>query len=248
MSTKRKILFVFFIILTIAGSAVAIQNLWPYLRRIVEDPIPTASVTTPVEQPDNEEPSPALQIPDEDTPPEEPSPGNILPVGKLVITKDRKAYADASLTLVIPELNLTCPVYNGTTTEVLSKMGAGLYDYAQLPGAGNRNTSMAGHRNTRRNGIITDKAPFYYIDRLKEGDYLYLYDDESIYRYLWYFCEIVEIDDWSVIRTTDYSCITITSCHPIGISDHRIVVRGKLDEIFPYSEDFDFISHIEQES
>jgi sortase (surface protein transpeptidase) len=43
-----------------------------------------------------------------------------------------------------------------------------------------------------------------------------------------------------MIRTAGYSCLTITSCHPIGISDHRIVVRGRLDEIFPYSPDYDF--------
>lgn len=235
MSLKRKILFTFFCLMILAGSALAFQNLWPYLHRGA-DPIPVATFP---EEPLNEEPPPVLEIPVAEIPPEE-SVDNDLPVGNLVITKERKMYEDMTLTLVIPVLNLTCPVYSGTTTEVLSKMGAGLYDYAQLPGTGNRNTSMAGHRNTRRNGIITDRAPFYYIDRMKEGDYLYLYDDESIYRYVWEFCVVVEADDWSMIRTTGYSCITITSCHPIGISDHRIVVRGKLDEIFPYEADFEF--------
>jgi len=239
MSAKRKILFIFFCLLIVGGSLMAFQNLLPYLRRGA-DPIPV--VSAPPVEPPNEEPPPVLLIPESEVeaPPEE-SAGGGLPVGSLVLTKERQGYADMSLTLVIPELNLTCPVYNGTTNEILSLMGAGLYDYAQLPGTGNRNTSMAGHRNTRRNGIITDKAPFYYVDRLEEGDYIYLYDDESIYRYLWEFCVVVEQDDWSMIRTTGYSCVTITSCHPIGISDHRIVVRGKLDEIFPYSADFDFL-------
>jgi LPXTG-site transpeptidase (sortase) family protein len=243
MSAKRKILFVFFCLMIVAGGAMAFQNLWPYLRSM-NDPIPVAPAVVP-EAPADEEPPPVLMIPDTEAPPEEPAPNDDLPTGKLVATRERKAYADAALTLVIPELGLTCPVYDGTTAEVLSLMGAGLYDYAQLPGTGNRNTSMAGHRNTRRNGIITDKAPFYYVDRLMDGDYLYLYDAESIYRYLWEFCVVVEADDWSMIRTAGYPCMTITSCHPIGISDHRIVVRGRLDEIFPYSQDFNYAASLD---
>ena len=33
----------------------------------------------------------------------------------------------------------------------------------------------------------------------------------------------------------------ITSCEPIGISDHRIVVRALLDGIFDDSSDFDYL-------
>ncbi|MDR0469301.1 MAG: class E sortase, partial [Peptococcaceae bacterium] len=223
------------------GSVIAIQNLLPYLLR---DPEHVA--TTPVpEEPYNDEPIPVVFIPDSEVETEaesEEDPSSSLPVGKLVITNERKQYEDQTLTLAIPALDLTCPVYDGTSTEVLNQMGAGLYEYAQLPGRGNRNTSMAGHRNTSRFGIITDNAPFYYIDLLKEGDFLYLYDDESIFRYAWEFCEIVEQDDWDVIRTAGYPCLTITSCHPIGISDHRIIVRGRLDDIFPYQADYVFLA------
>jgi LPXTG-site transpeptidase (sortase) family protein len=233
---RRKLLFLFFCLLIVAGSVIALQNLMPYLRRAPE-PIVTAPI--PEEEPQNEEPVPVVLIPEAEAVPEE-SPGGSLPVGKLVITSERKLYEDQALTLAIPALNLTCPVYNGTSVEALNKMGAGLYEYAQLPGTGNRNTSMAGHRNTSRYGIITDNAPFYYIDLLKEGDFIYLYDAGSIYRYVWEFCEIVEQDDWNMIRTAGYPCVTITSCHPIGISDHRIVVRGKLEDILPYQSDYAF--------
>jgi LPXTG-site transpeptidase (sortase) family protein len=222
--------------LVIAGCTVAFLNLGYLFRDESNKPVPPPPV---IQEPLNEEPPPTVQIPDESAPLEEET-SAALPVGKLVITKERAQYDDMSLTLSIPALNLACAVYDGTDAATLSKMGACLYKYAQLPGQGNRNTSMAGHRNTRRNGIITDKAPFYYIDLLKEGDYLYLYNDVSIFCYLWEFTEIVEQDDWGMIRTTGYSCITITSCHPIGISDHRIVVRGLLNEIIPYSEDYPF--------
>ncbi|HEX3000459.1 MAG TPA: class E sortase [Armatimonadota bacterium] len=123
----------------------------------------------------------------------------------------------------------------------LAGSGAYLGHFPVFPGEGNRNVSIAGHRNGISNGKITDHAPFYYIDTLAEGDYLYLIDSTNIYRYLWESCTIVEADDWSPIYTTGKSCLTITSCHPIGVSDHRIVVRAALDKIFPYDKNFDFL-------
>lgn len=66
---------------------------------------------------------------------------------------------------------------------------------------------------------------------LTDGDDIYLYDSEHIYRHLWEACYVVGADDWSPIYTTGYSCIAMTSCHPIGISDRRIVVCGILAAI-----------------
>ena len=187
--------------------------------------------------PEHEYAPPGNGLP-EDTGPEVAAGG--LPVGKLVLMQSRKEYKDESLTIYIPAIDVSCPVYDGTDDATLGKMGACLYDYAQLPGAGNRNTSLAAHRNGRVNGRVNDRAPFYYIDLLAEGDYIYLYDEEMIYRYVWEYCEIVAIDDWEAIRTVDYSCVTLTSCHPIGISTERIVVRGRLDMVIPYNGDYGF--------
>ena len=170
-----------------------------------------------------------------------------LPVGAWPITEERKNYVEDSLTLYIPCIGITRAVHDGTDEATLNR-GVGLYEYAQLPGEGNRNVSMAGHRNgIDKNGNITPYAPFYYIDQVGEGDYLYLYDSEHVYRYLYEKTWVVEPDDWGPIATAGYSCITITSCTPIGVSDHRIVVRGALDQIFDYTEDFDFISHVPEE-
>ena len=173
--------------------------------------------------------------------------GDELPTGVWAITEERQAYVEDSLTLYIPCIDITRAVHDGTDEATLNR-GVGLYEYAQLPGEGNRNVSMAGHRNgIDKNGNITPYAPFYYIDQVGEGDYLYLYDSEHVYRYLYEKTWVVEPDDWGPIATAGYSCITITSCTPIGVSDHRIVVRGALDQIFDYTEDFDFIAHVPEE-
>ena len=160
-------------------------------------------------------------------------PGDVVDgvkVGGWTITAERKGYADGELRLLIPALEVDVPVLDGTNADTLLR-GVGLYEYAQLPGAGNRNVSIAGHRNGLRNGRITDNMPFYYLDTLEEGDYLYLSDSDHLYRYL--FCEatVVEPDDWSVIAATGNSCLTLTTCTPIGVADHRLVIRGELDEV-----------------
>ena len=153
-----------------------------------------------------------------------------LPYDRLFITVERQRYATGDLRLVIPRISFDRDLQAGTTPNDLER-GPGLYDYAQLPGEGNRNVSIAGHRY---------KRDFYYIDTVTTRDYIYLVDAENIYRYLHEASFVIEPDDWGPIYSQGFSCVTLTTCTPIGISDHRLVVRGELDAILPYSESFIF--------
>ena len=157
---------------------------------------------------------------------------NGLPKDKLYTTEARESYADSSMRLIIPKLSVDIPVLDGTDADTLLK-GVGLYEYAQLPGEGGANVSIAGHRNGRRGGVVTDNMPFFYINTLTEGDYLYLTEGGTVYQYLWQACEVIEPNDWSVIFNRGYGCVTLTTCTPIGISDHRLVVRGELVDTYP---------------
>lgn len=163
-----------------------------------------------------------------------------LPYDKLFITEERQNYKSGDLTLIIPKLSLIEEVENGTSTKALAK-GPGLYDYAQLPGEGDRNVSIAAHRNHSNNGVISEWF-FYYIDTLCEGDYIYLTDQKKIYRYRYDQTTIVEETDWSPIYSQGVSCVTLTSCEPIGVADHRIVVRGILDAIVDYDKNYTYYS------
>ncbi len=169
-----------------------------------------------------------------------------LPHDKLFITPERQKYQSGDLRLIIPKLEVDIPILDGTEQETLRK-GEGLYEYAQLPGEGNRNVSIAGHRNSVYNGKILDNMPFYYIDTLTDDDCLYLVDDEFIYRYIWDKTTVVEETDWGPIYSQGFSALTITSCEPIGIADHRIIVRAALVEIIPYSDDYTYPSVYETE-
>lgn len=166
-----------------------------------------------------------------------------LPYDELFITEERQAYKTGDLTLIIPKLSLKEKVQNGTSKEALAK-GPGLYDYAQLPGEGDRNVSIAAHRNKSRNGVISEWF-FYYIDTLCDGDYIYLTDKKQIYRYIYDQTTIVEENDWSPIYSQGVSCVTLTSCEPIGVADHRIIVRATLDDIAPYNKQYVYISNSE---
>ncbi len=167
-----------------------------------------------------------------------------LPYDKLFITVERQQYKSGDLQLIIPKLSIDAPVWNGTAEDMLP-LGACLYEYAQLPGEGNRNVSIAAHRNGRKNGVVTDEGLFYYIDRLTEGDYLYLRDANNIYRYLYKDTKVVEADDWGPIYSQGFSCLTLTSCEPIGVSTHRIIVRSELDEITPLSDTYEYLASVE---
>lgn len=198
---------------------------------IVDDTLPVSQVSSP---------SPSVSdtpLPDSkksvDTPSEEE-----LPYDKLFITVERQEYKTGDLTLIIPKLNLNEPIQNGTDTEALSK-GPGLYDYAQLPGEGNRNVSIAAHRNHSRNGVISEWF-FYYIDTLCDGDYLYLTDKDHIYQYKYDQTTIVKDTDWGPIYSQGFSCLTLTSCEPIGIATHRIVVRSRLNQILPFTKNYSY--------
>lgn len=149
---------------------------------------------------------------------------------KIVEVKERKKYKKAqdkdALRLIIPKLDLNSVVVNGTTLSAL-KHGPGLYSVAQMPGEGDRNTSIAAHRN----GIGTTWNIFYDIDKINIGDELFLAYKDKVYRYLYKETKIVNPDEISVLDKQGYSCLTLTSCHPLGSNALRIIVHAELREI-----------------
>ena len=138
------------------------------------------------------------------------------PVGKLVVTTDREAYENGNLRLVIPSLDQDVLVQNNVDTESL-RSGPGLYEYSQLPAPDtNANVSIAGHRDI-------EGAELYYM---------YLVYQEKVYIYQYESTQIIQSDDWNPIACKDYPCLTLTSCDPIGTFINRIVVTGRLVEVW----------------
>lgn len=147
----------------------------------------------------------------------------VLPLGKLIVTENRRNYSDGDMTLVIPKLGIDVPVWNGTSEQNLAK-GACLYEYSQTAADKDGNVSIAAHRNGIKNGRITELL-FYSVDTLTYGDTLTLNSGGKSYLYDYSDTTVVKPDDWSPLFTRGCNCVTLISCDPIGVSTHRIAVR-----------------------
>lgn len=235
------------VVLLIAAAALFIWGSQPQYEIVVPSTAPVTSFTpSPEPTPtDSEAPSPTPTPLTYKEVLEEPEDG--LPTDKVFVTDTRKNYQSGDLRLIIPKLDVDESILNGVDEQTLLQ-GEGLYDYAQLPGEGRANTSIAGHRNWIRGGKITLDQPFSFLDTLVEGDYLYLVYGENIYQYLFEYQEVVEPDDWGPIYKTDHSCVTLTTCTPVGVSDHRLIVRGALVDIIPLSDDYAYPANAEEEA
>ena len=142
------------------------------------------------------------------------------PEDKLFTCEERERYEDETMLLHVPKLGLCAPVQNGTSDAALAQ-GVGLYEVSPMPGTGNANVSIAGHRGAAG-------CEFYAIDTLCEGDALYLEYKGVRYTYVWEETVIVESTDWSPIACADGARVTLTSCHPITGGGRRICAVGRL--------------------
>ncbi|KUG05372.1 hypothetical protein ASZ90_017204 [hydrocarbon metagenome] len=119
--------------------------------------------------------------------------------------------------LEIPAINLSIPVQEGTTPELLA-VTPGRYIESALPGEGN--TAIAGHR-TMYGG------PFRNLTDLKPGDIIILSCQELVFEYRVEELYSVENDDWSVIAPCGYAALTLTTCHQDG-SSVRQIIRARM--------------------
>lgn len=148
----------------------------------------------------------------------------------------RREYISGEMILKVPRLNFEGPVYSDIkdiTPGSLSYLGASvdalangvtLFGAAQIPTDSNGNVSIAGHRDIYG-------MEFYDIDKITEGDYMFLEFRGKEYVYLFEDSFVTEDTDWNPIKTKDYGCITLQSCTPINVASHRIFVVGRLVEI-----------------
>ena len=139
--------------------------------------------------------------------------------GYMPLTETRKGYQDGEMILIIPSLDFHMPVRAGTSQAEL-KIGPGLFESSGMPGEIEANVSIAGHRT---------RDMFYYLDRLNDGDRIYIVYDSYIFKYVFYDKSVVLPTDWSVISGQGYECCTLITCTPIGRADKRLVVRFILE-------------------
>lgn len=123
--------------------------------------------------------------------------------------------------LEIPSIEVSLPVYHGTSESVL-QMAVGHVDWTSLPVGGESTHSvLSGHR-----GLPSAKL-FTHLDELVTGDvFMFRYLDEVL---------TYEVDQILVVEPSDTAALqiergqdycTLVTCTPYGINTHRLLVRG----------------------
>lgn len=133
-------------------------------------------------------------------------------------------FADEKLmaTIEIPTMNLSIPIYLGTSEANLSK-GVGQVEGTSLPvGGKNTHTVLAGHR-----GMGT-KEMFRNLNVLNQGDTFLIHTLKDTLKYKVYKTDIVlphETEELEIFQDKDLA--SLITCHPYRQNSHRLVIFGE---------------------
>lgn len=97
-------------------------------------------------------------------------------------------------------------------------MGVGEMPGGPLPGR-KGNIVIGGHRTS-------GKRPFANINKLKIGDAIYLRRDARTYKYVVAESLVVSKTALWITKPTPTAMLTLFSCHPVGQTSHRYVIRA----------------------
>ena len=126
---------------------------------------------------------------------------------------------EQAIRIQIPAISVDAPVVQGDSWEQLKK-GVGQQVGSPDPGK-NGNIVLSGHNDVY--GEV-----FRYLDRLSPGDNIILFTSQRQYTYIVRGTQMVEPTAVEVMAQTLDPRVTLISCHPYLIDDHRIVVSAVL--------------------
>ena len=120
----------------------------------------------------------------------------------IVLYPEYPALGDNIGTITLPTLDLSWPIFEGTTEEQLSQ-GVGHFVGSVLPGVRD-NSVLSGHRNT----------VFGTLGDLELGDDILVSTSAGIFTYQVREFQIVEKTSLDVIVPTETAVLTLTTCYP----------------------------------
>lgn len=123
--------------------------------------------------------------------------------------------------LTIPKIDLTVAIGNGTDNSTL-KYAVGHFNDTALPGEMG-NSCIAGHRN------YTWGKFFNRLDEIEVGDEILVERDETTYSYIVSDTFVVDPEDTWVLDQTEDAEITLITCTPMYSADHRLIIKGTLN-------------------
>ncbi len=134
------------------------------------------------------------------------------------------------LKITIPKIEVEWIVNEGTDLKTLKK-GPGHIIETVLPGETGR-CVISGHRTTYG-------APFYKVDLLEIGDFIYLETKNGfLFTYSVTGTQVVRPEDVYILKGTNKKELLLTACEPKFSGAKRIVIFAELLEIFPLEMTF----------
>jgi sortase A len=127
--------------------------------------------------------------------------------------------------LTVPRMGLRTVFVHGTRWGADLSQGPGHFTQTSLPGVG-RTMAIAGHRTTFG-------APFRDIDELRKGDPIKVELPYATFHYRVFAHEIVDNEDWSVIRDRGFDTLVLSACHPLYSAKQRWIVYARLVQVDP---------------
>lgn len=128
----------------------------------------------------------------------------------------------------IPKIDVNLPIYHGTTPEVLAG-GVGHLQPTSLPTGGlGTHSILSAHTGLPGRKLFTD------LDQISEGDTFYIHVCGQVLAY--------RVDDIRVVLPDDVSSlgidptadkVTLVTCTPYGVNDHRLLVSGSRTDYNP---------------
>ena len=128
----------------------------------------------------------------------------------------------------IPAIDVSLPIYHGTTPATLEK-GAGHLEGSALPvGGAGTHCVISAHRGLPSAAMFTD------LDQLALGDHFYIYVLDRVLAYEVDQILTVAPDELSALdREPDMDYTTLVTCTPYGVNTHRLLVRGHRVDYVP---------------
>lgn len=121
----------------------------------------------------------------------------------------------------IPSINVSLPIYHGTSDSVL-QIAVGHLDWTSLPvGGESTHCVLSGHRGLPSAKLFTN------LDQIVEGDTFIIRVLDEVLTYEVDRILIVEPDDVTALQIeSGKDLCTLVTCTPYGVNSHRLLVRG----------------------
>lgn len=133
--------------------------------------------------------------------------------------------------LEIPCILVNLPIYHGTSDEILEQ-GVGHLLESSLPvGGKNTHSILTGHTGQSRAKLFTD------LIEMRKGDLFFVHVLDHVLAYRVDKIVVVKPEDTKnlqLIKGKDY--VTLITCTPYGVNDHRLLVRGVRTKCVPKEE------------